>query len=167
VAIEIERRFLVAGDSWRADVIRETPIKQGYFSRTSLLRARIRIFGDQGFVTFKSEGATSEAGSLMRHEFEYEIPKADAVEMIRRFSIEPLISKRRYDVMYEGKMWSIDVFEGANKGLVLAEVELTTSDEVISVPRWAVKEVTGDARYGNSSLARFPFLSWDEEAAAA
>jgi adenylate cyclase len=163
MAIEIERRFLVAGDDWRPDVFKVTPIQQGYFARTPLLRARIRVFGDQGFVTLKSTTRDKGAASIVRHEYEYEIPKADAVEMIREFSLEPLITKSRNNIVYEGKLWSIDVFEGANKGLVLAEVELGHVDEVISIPPWAAREVTGDLRYGNSSLARFPFITWAEE----
>jgi adenylate cyclase len=158
VAIEIERKFLVIDDGWRADVFRITPIQQGYFSRTSLLRARIRIFGEQGFITLKSE-----PGSLIRHEYEYEIPQADAVEIIRKFSIEPLIAKSRHDLMYEGTLWSIDVFEGANKGLVVAEVELQSADEIVALPRWVGEEVTGDRRYGNSNLARYPFVTWGEQ----
>ncbi len=99
----------------------------------------------------------------MRHEYEYEIPKADAIEMIKQFSIEPIIAKRRYDVPYECVVWAVDVFEGGNKGLVLAEAELERPDQILALPPWAGREVTDDRRYGNSNLARYPFITWDKD----
>src|SRR6478735_6634243 len=87
MAIEIERKFLVRNDSWRQGSQRSARIEQGYFCRTPLLRARIRIFGDKGYITLKSE-----PGKLTRYEFEYEIPKKEATEIIGRFSIEPIIT---------------------------------------------------------------------------
>ncbi|MGJ4856241.1 CYTH domain-containing protein [Labrys sp. KB_33_2] len=159
MAVEIERKFLVRNDDWRQQVRGSAIIRQGYFCRTPLLRARIRIYGDKGFITLKSE-----PGTRTRHEFEYEIPQADAVEIIRRFSIEPLVSKTRHDVHHGGLGWAVDVFTGANDGLVLAEVELEHEDQPVSLPGWVGEEVTGDRRYGNSNLARFPFTSWSEEA---
>jgi adenylate cyclase len=157
MALEIERKFLTLGDGWKASATGSTHIRQGYFARTRLLRARIRIYGEKGFITLKSEG-----GKLVRHEYEYQIPKAEAVEMIKQFSIEPIIIKTRYDVPHDGTVWAVDVFEGANSGLVLAEAELKSADQVITLPAWAGREVTHDRRYGNSSLARYPFLTWDE-----
>lgn len=156
MAIEIERKFLVRDDSWRADVFRSIAIRQGYLARTPLLRARIRLFGDQGFITLKSE-----PGHLVRHEYEYQIPKGDAEEIIRRFSIEPLIVKTRHDVMYQGVLWSVDAFAGANAGLVVAEVELGDEDQTVAIPPWVGREVTSDHRYGNSNLARNPFVTWE------
>jgi len=157
MALEIERKFLTLDDTWKASATGSAHILQGYFARTPLLRARIRIYGDKGFITLKSEG-----GKLIRHEYEYEIPKAEAVEMIKQFSIEPIITKTRYDVPYGGVVWAVDVFEGANRGLVLAEAELETPDQALSMPRWAGREVTNDRHYGNSSLARYPFVTWDK-----
>jgi adenylate cyclase len=157
MAIEIERKFLVSNDSWKPAATGSARIKQGYFARTPLLRARIRIYGDKGFITLKSEG-----GQLVRHEYEYEVPKADAIEMIKQFSIEPVVNKMRYDVPFGGIVWAVDVFEGANRGLVIAEAELDTADQTISLPAWVGREVTKDPRYGNSSLARNPFLTWEE-----
>src|SRR6185437_10157042 len=90
MAIEIERKFLVRNDSWRQGAQRSARIEQGYFCRTPLLRARIRIFGDKDCITLKSE-----PGTLTRYEFEYEIPKSEAIEIITRFSIEPIIAKTR------------------------------------------------------------------------
>jgi adenylate cyclase len=116
---------------------------------------RIRIFGDEGYITLKSE-----PGTLTRYEFEYEIPKSDATEIIARFSIEPIIAKTRHEVPHEGMLWFVDVFEGANRGLVVAEVELEYEAQNIVMPPWAGEEVTGDRRFGNSNLARYPFVTW-------
>ncbi len=118
MAVEIERKFRVRDDSWRQDVRRSMHIRQGYFARTPRLRSRIRIFGDKGFITLKSE-----PGVVSRYEFEYEIPKHEAEEMISRFNIEPMITKTRHDVPFAGLTWEVDVFEGANAGLVVAELE--------------------------------------------
>ena len=157
MAIEIERKFLVRDASWRQGSQRSVRIEQGYFCRTPLLRARIRIFGDKGYITLKSE-----PGTLTRYEFEYEIPKAEAIEIITRFSIEPIIAKTRHEVPYEGAVWHVDVFEGANTGLVVAEVELEHEEQKIAMPPWAGVEVTYDRRYGNSHLARYPFVTWED-----
>jgi adenylate cyclase len=156
MALEIERKFLIRDDSWKSGATGSAHILQGYFARTPLLRARIRIYGDKGFITLKSEG-----GKLIRHEYEYEIPRTEAVEMIKQFSIEPIITKTRHDVPYDGVVWAVDVFEGANTGLVLAEAELNSADQALSLPPWAGREVTNDRHYGNSSLARYPFITWD------
>jgi adenylate cyclase len=160
MGIEIERKFLIANDGWRAGSTGSARIVQGYFARTPLLRARIRIYGEKGFITLKSQ-----SGTLVRHEFEYEIPKADAVEMIRQFSIEPVISKQRYDVPFAGVVWAVDVFDGANKGLIIAEAELATPDQPLDLPPWVGREVTTDDRYGNSNLARNPYVTWTDESA--
>ncbi len=157
MALEIERKFLTKDDTWKSSATGSARILQGYFARTPLLRARIRIYGDKGFITLKSE-----PGMLVRHEYEYEIPKADAIEMIKQFSVEPIITKIRYDVPYEGVVWAVDVFEGGNSGLVMAEAELKTPDQVLALPSWAGSEVTNDRRYGNSNLARYPFITWDK-----
>jgi len=157
MAIEIERKYLVRDNSWRQSEIGSAPIEQGYFARTPHVKARVRIFGDNAYLTLKSA-----AGGLSRHEYEYKIPKADAVEMIRQFTIEPPITKVRYDVPFKGMIWTVDVFGGANEGLVLAEVELKSADQSISLPAWVGDEVTDDPRYENSTLARTPFTTWSE-----
>ena len=155
MAVEIERKFRVRDDSWRQDVRRSTHIRQGYFARTPRLRSRIRIFGEKGFITFKSE-----PGVVSRYEFEYEIPKHEAEEMISRFNIEPIITKTRHDVPFAGLTWEVDVFEGANAGLVVAELELRDEGQAFEKPPWVGEDVTNDRRYGNSSLARHPFVTW-------
>jgi adenylate cyclase len=158
MALEIERKFLIRDDSWRQSSTGSAHIFQGYFARTPLLRARIRIYGEKGYITLKSE-----SGTLVRHEYEYEIPKADAVEMIQQFSIEPIITKTRYDVPFEGIVWAVDIFDGANSGLILAEAELKSPDQPLALPSWVGREVTEERRYGNSNLARYPFVTWDKE----
>ena len=155
MAIEIERKFLVKDDTWRRNVRRSVHIRQGYFARTPLMRARIRIFDYQGFIALKSE-----PGVMTRYEFEYEIPKHEAEEMICRFSIEPIVSKTRHELQHAGLTWEVDVFEGANLGLVVAELELGDEAQVFEKPAWVGKEVITDRRYGNSNLARYPFVTW-------
>ncbi|WP_045835928.1 CYTH domain-containing protein [Hyphomicrobium sp. 99] len=160
MAIEIERKYIVRDDAWRRSEIGSAPIEQGYFARTPLVKARVRIFGDNAYITLKSANAT---GALSRQEFEYKIPKSDAAEMIRQFSVETPIRKVRYDVPFEGNIWTVDVFEGANAGLVLAEIELESADQAITLPPWVGDEVTNDPRYENSSLARSPFTTWSKD----
>ena len=116
---------------------------------------RVRIFGDKGFVTLKSE-----AGTLVRHEYEYEIPVADAAEIIECFCIEPSIVKQRHMPYHEGMLWTVDVFEEANRGLIMAEVELQHPEQPVTIPPWVGPDVTADPRYSNSNLARSPFVTW-------
>lgn len=158
MAIEIERKFIVGDDGWQQLAIGSAPIEQGYFARTPHVAARIRIFGDNAYITLKSA-----TGGLSRHEYEYKIPKADAVEIIRQFSIEPPITKVRHDVPFAGIIWTVDVFGGANEGLVLAEAELKSADQSITLPPWVGDEVTNDPRYENSSLASSPFTTWTKD----
>jgi adenylate cyclase len=156
MALEIARKFLVCEGSWRRAAQRSIPIRQGYLFRTPLLRGRIRIFGDKAYLTLKSQ-----PGTMRRYEFEYEIPTAGAKKIITRFGIEPIITKTRHKVPHEGLLWVVDVFEGANEGLVMAEVELEHEEQSVVIPTWAGVEVTGDRRFGNSNLARYPFASWN------
>jgi adenylate cyclase len=160
MAIEIERKFLVTNDSCQTNVLRVISIRQGYFSCSSMLRARIHIFGGRGFITLKSA-----ARSLIRDEFECEIPKVDAAAMIRKFRIFPLITKRGHELIHEGTMWSIDEYKRDNKGLIVAEVELQSANEMFTAPTWLGKEITDDQRYGNSTLVKYPFSTWAKKPA--
>lgn len=155
MALEIERKFLVCNEGWRAGVHEVVTIRQGYFCHTEQLHGRVRAVGTRGFITFKSE-----AGRLVRHEYEYEIPLRDAVELIARCSMEPPVVKQRHLLNYGGMLWSVDVFEEANAGLVMAEVELRDAAQSFDRPDWAGEDVTLDARYGNANLARTPFGRW-------
>jgi adenylate cyclase len=117
---------------------------------------RVRIAGDRGFLTVK--GAARGAS---RDEFEYEVPVDDARQMLAMCG--PLVQKTRHVVAHEGHDWEVDVFEGANAGLVVAEVELASEGERFARPAWAGRDVTADARYTNARLAAQPYSTWREE----
>ncbi len=152
MAIEIERKFLVTGDAWRAAP--GTRYSQGYLNRDKARTVRVRIAGDQGFLTIKgvSVGAT-------RAEFEYPVPLADAQEMLSLCD-GPVVRKTRHLVVHDGLAWEVDAFLGDNAGLVVAEIELASEDQAFALPDWVGREVTGDPRYFNSSLAVHPFSAW-------
>ncbi len=152
--IEIERKFLVRDDSWRplaAGVI----CRQGYLSSARERTVRVRAIGGEGYLTVK--GIACGAARL---EYEYEIPCEDACAMLAQLCEKPLIEKIRYRVPVAGSVWEIDEFLGANRGLVVAEIELESEGQAVEPPPWAGEEVTGDPRYFNSSLGRHPFSEW-------
>ena len=146
---EIERKFLVVDPSV-VDGLNGTVIRQGYLSRVPERTVRIRRKGDRGVITIK--GASRGAS---RSEWEYEIPAADADAMLA-ICEGSIVDKVRYLVDVGGRTWEVDVFSGANAGLVMAEVELDREDAVVEVPGWAGLEVTDDPRYYNASLSREP-----------
>jgi CYTH domain-containing protein len=154
MAIEIERKFLVRSDDWRHSAS-GARFRQGYLSTVHERTVRVRVIADTGYLTVK--GATLGAA---RPEFEYVIPVDDAQAMLDRLCLRPLIEKTRYTLEYQGLVWEIDEFEGENTGLVVAEVELESEDQHISLPGWVGEEVTGDPRYYNSSLVANPYLEW-------
>ena len=151
---EIERKFLLSGDSWQAGAEGKL-YRQGYLSAAARRNVRVRIIGDQGFLTVKGR-----ASGITRLEFEYEIPLADAESMLDQLCLEPLIEKTRFLVEYAGLTWEIDRFAGVNAGLVVAEVELSDEDQEIELPPWVGREVTDDPRYLNSSLVEKPYTTW-------
>jgi adenylate cyclase len=155
MGVEIERKFLVKKELWKAlDKPVGTHYRQGYLLNESDCVLRVRIAGDQGFITIK--GA---AEGISRSEYEYEIPKSDAEEMLDRFRPEGT-EKIRYRVPEDnGAVWEVDEFLGANEGLVVAEIELTSEDQKFVRPDWLDQEVTSDARYANSNLALRPIRS--------
>ena len=155
MATEIERKFLVQGTQWRNEA--GTRIKQGYLNRDKARTVRVRVGGDQAFLTVK--GLTQGAS---RAEFEYEIPLADAEELLK-LSDGPLIEKTRYVVVHDGSKWEVDEFQGDNSDLVVAEIELQSKDEQFSRPPWLGREVTDDNRYYNSSLASHPYRDWPQQ----
>lgn len=152
MGIEIERKFLVVGDSWRQTDAQR--ICQGYMNRDKLRTVRVRIAGDAAFLTIKgrTQGAT-------RAEFEYAIPLSDAQALLSLCE-GPLIDKRRHHVKVGGLLWEVDEFLGDNAGLVVAEIELDDEGQVFEAPSWLGAEVSHDPRYFNSNLARHPFRSW-------
>lgn len=152
MATEIERKFLVTGDAWRQpDAQRLT---QGYLNRDKQRTVRVRLAGTRAWLTVKglSAGAT-------RAEYEYEIPAADAAQLLALCE-GPVIDKFRHVVAHAGLTWEVDEFLGDNLGLVVAEVELAREDQAIVKPAWLGDEVTHDARYLNSSLSSHPFRDW-------
>ena len=157
MGVEIERKFLVDdGGSWRASADHGTSVRQGYLSTGPGPgpAVRIRVRGDAAYLTIK--GPTT---GFTRAEYEYEIPVADATEMLDRWC-ERVIDKTRYLVAVGRHTWEIDEFHGADDGLVVAEVELSSEDEPFDMPDWARAEVTDDARYYNTNLVAHPFSTW-------
>ena len=151
---EIERKFLVTGEGWRKGAKRSR-LSQGYLLAEKKKSARVRLEDGRGTLTIK--GASKGAG---RAEFEYPIPARDARELLRDHCEQPLIEKTRWRVRYRGLLWEVDVFEGANCGLVVAEVELRRADQKVALPPWVGKEVTRDARYLNANLFKKPHKTW-------
>jgi len=152
---EIERKFLVVNESWRDAVESEAHLMQGYLSEGGGATVRVRVKGDAGFLTIKGR-----MQGISRSEYEYEIPVADAKAMLDELSSSPPIDKTRYLVRCGAHVWELDLFHGANAGLVMAEVELASEDEPFQMPDWAGLEVSDDLRYYNSNLARRPFTLW-------
>lgn len=152
--IEIERKFLVIGTNWKKNAT-SLACKQGYIYASAEKTIRIRIMADAGYITIKGE-----TQGIGRKEFEYPIPLEDAHKLLYDMCDKPLIEKTRYLVNYQGFTWEIDAFEGDNKGLIIAEIELTDENQQFPTPPWLGKEVTNDSRYYNASLQKKPFSLW-------
>lgn len=159
MGVEIERKFLIRNDDWKAHVSETHVIKQGYLQsglepdqRSSV---RIRISNKQAALNIKSVDLVA-----VRTEYEYAIPLHDAQEMLAKLCGEVMIEKTRFLVPYADHLWEIDVFEGDNAGLTVAEVELAAVDEDFQRPDWLGPEVTHDERYYNISLLRNPYRMW-------
>jgi len=150
---EIERKFLVRGEAWRA-LASGVRYRQGYLSTVKERTVRVRTVGERGYLTVKgiTVGAT-------RKEFEYEIPAADAAALLELCE-QPLVEKVRYRIPADGLTWEVDEFEGVNRGLIVAECELASEEQRIELPPWIGAEVTGDPRYFNSNLIAHPFTTW-------
>lgn len=151
---EIERKFLVAGKPWQEGGV---AIRQAYLAFGPPVAVRVRIAGERANLNLKQ--ATLD---ISRAEYEYEIPLADAEELLFQHRVGASIEKTRYRVPFEGRTWEIDVFEGANAGLVVAEIELEGEDAALALPPWVGPEVSGDARYLNTHLALHPYRDWEE-----
>lgn len=154
MGIEIERKFLVAGEGWRVQAASQTHFSQGYLSRDPARTVRVRIAGDAAFLTIK--GATTGA---TRAEFEYPLPVADAQQLLALCD-GPVVEKIRHLCPHEGMTWEVDEFLGANAGLLVAEIELESEGQPFARPAWLGAEVTGDGRYVNANLAVRPYSSW-------
>lgn len=154
MAVEIERKFLVKGDEWRS-LATGTLYRQGYIASGQNRTVRVRIAGEQAYLTIKGASA-----GISRAEYEYAVPLTDAAEMLDTLCDRPLIEKVRYKINWQGLLWEIDDFLGENQGLILAEVELSDPNQAIAIPDWIGQEVSSDPRYFNSNLAKHPFQSW-------
>ncbi len=168
MGVEIERKFLVASDAWRAATHKVVPMAQGYLNDlatvgSGAMRAsvRVRIAGDGAFLNLKSR----ELGRT-RQEFDYAIPLDDARALLA-LCVGGVIDKRRHYVRHAGHLWEVDEFLGDNAGLVVAEIELATADERFERPGWLGVEATHAPRYYNLALATRPYSQWsgDERAA--
>jgi len=155
MALEIEHKFLLADDSWRPLVSRSVYFKQGYLSSAPTSSIRVRIGGGQAWLNLKSATIGNH-----RLEYEYEIPLADAQEILDNLCKRPLVEKQRHYVDYQGHIWEIDEFLGDNAGLIVAEIELDRIDQDFPKPSWIGEEVTHDLRYYNNNLANNPYSSW-------
>ncbi len=151
---EIERKFLVKDNSWRA-LARGVKYRQGYLNSAKERTVRVRTIDDKGYLTIK--GITSGAS---RAEYEYEIPVAEAGALLNDLCEKPLIEKSRYKIEFKGFVWEVDEFFGENQGLIVAEVELESENQTFEKPVWIGEEVTGDPKYFNSNLINNPYLKW-------
>lgn len=156
MAVEIERKFLIKNDSWKKEFSSRNKIIQGYLNSIPERTVRIRITKNKGFLTVKSKNKGS-----FRKEFEYEIPLLDAKELVLLCE-QPIIEKTRHLINQGIHIWEIDVFEGENKGLEVAEIELSQENETFSIPSWIGKEVTEETKYYNSQLIENPFSNWSK-----
>lgn len=154
MAVEIERKFLVDLTKWSPDD-QGTKMIQAYLGIAPHPTVRIRLAGEKAFLTIKGRSK-----SIARPEFEYEVPVQDAVELFK-LAISYPVEKTRYEVMYEGFLWEVDIFSGKNSGLVMAEIELDSIDQDFPRPEWLLDEVSHDMRYYNSYLSGRPFQEWD------
>ncbi|MBM3116447.1 CYTH domain-containing protein [Jeongeupia naejangsanensis] len=153
MAIEIERKFLLASDGWRDAVHRSTRIAQGYLCTDPERTVRVRLKGDAGFLTIKGKNQ-----GIARAEFEYPVPADDAAAML---ALCPnVLDKTRHLVSVETMLWEIDEFHGDNAGLVVAEIELPSVDATFVRPDWLGAEVSADPRYFNSALSEKPYCRW-------
>ncbi len=150
---EIERKFLVTDPSI-VDGVNGTVLRQGDLSRDPARTVRVRRSGDEAWLTIKSQSI-----GAVRGEWEYAIPLADADGLLALVD-GPVLDKTRYRIDHAGRTWEVDVFAGANDGLVVAEIELEAEDAVVDLPPWVGLEVTADPRYFNSALASAPFSTW-------
>lgn len=155
MATEIEHKFLLRDERWRAAVERSTPMRQGYLTSDARCSVRVRVADGQGFLNIKSGTL-----GIQRSEYEYPILLADAEEILDTLCEKPLLEKTRHYLRFDDRLWEIDEFAGANAGLIVAEVELDDPDQLFARPDWVGEEVSHDLRYYNSQLARHPYTTW-------
>lgn len=158
MASEIERKFLITGNGWQ-DAPRSSRIRQGYIVPGPPVSVRVRIADDAANINIKR--ATDVAA--VRDEYEYSIPVDDAEKMLNDLCHGYAIEKTRHYIEHAGLTWEIDVFEGVNSGLLIAEIELNHENQQFELPPWAGEEVTDDPRYLNASLSQHPYSEWKSD----
>lgn len=154
MAKEIERKFLIKRELWQP----QRPgveIRQGYLSLDPERTVRVRTKGAKGYLTIKGKNQ-----GISRTELEYEIPYEEASQMLEELCLRPLVEKTRYLEQHGQQLWEIDIFAGDNEGLAVAEAELSSEDTALALPIWIDREVSGEARYYNSSLIKLPYKNW-------
>ena len=152
---EIERKFLVANDGWRAGADSGRSFRQAYLAETDRAAVRVRISdGNAAVITIKSARA-----GLSRSEFEYGIPVPDA-EVLTELRQGSVLQKTRFLSPHAGRTWEVDVYAGDNAGLVIAEIEMESETADVELPDWLGREVTGERRFYAAQLAQHPFRSW-------
>jgi adenylate cyclase len=150
MAVEIERKFLLADDAWKRDVVKSEHLLDGLIARFGEGKVRVRLTESGALLTIKGPRT-----GISRLEFEYEIPRADAEEMLRMLCRgDPILEKVRHTVPFGGLDWTIDVYMGPLEGVVFAEVELVHPDQHVELPPWVGEEVTHDPRFRKGTLAR-------------
>ena len=152
---EIERKYLLVDNSWKNFTVGRSAFRQGYIAKSNDCLVRIRISDKEAWITVKGKQV-----GFTRPEFEYQIPISDAEELLKEFSSENQIVKTRFFLEYQENKWIVDVFEGGNSGLIIAEIELESEMSDFALPPWIGKDVTTDFRYTNSNLAEHPFAEW-------
>lgn len=160
MAFEIERKFLVCGEEWRT-LGTPRPYRQGYIPTQNGTTVRVRIAGNQAWLTIKRS-----IRPVVRREYEYPIPLEDAQNLLDLACAHPLIEKHRTRLEWQGRVWEVDEFTGENQGLIVAEIELESETTPFAKPSWIGNEVTHDMRYTNSSLAVYPWRAWPEQQTA-
>ena len=153
---EIERKFLVKSADFLSESTKSNRIVQGYLNSNPDRTVRVRIKGNAGFLTIKGKG--NESGTT-RFEWEKEIPVAEAAQLLLMCE-EGVIDKIRYEIPFGKHLYEVDVFEGDNKGLIVAEIELNDENESFEKPDWLGEEVTGEKRYYNASLSLLSYKNW-------
>ena len=154
--IETERKFLIRNDNFKAEAVASHRIRQGYIAHDGGRTVRVRLWDDEGVLTIKGP---SMEGGMSRYEWEKEITRQEAEDLFLLCKTG-MVDKTRWIVPAGLRKFEVDEFHGENEGLVMAEIELGSEDEAFERPSWLGEEVTGDKRYYNSYLARYPFKSW-------
>lgn len=156
MAVEIERKFLVRGDAWRRGAV-ATEYRQGYLAIEPQCSIRVRVADEQAWLTIKSGSQ-----GIARQEFEYPVPQDDAAALLG-LCLPGVISKTRHVLTHGGHCWEVDEFHGDNTGLIVAEIELESVDEVFDKPEWLGEEVSDDPRYYNATLSVRPYCRWKDD----